>query len=188
VTLLRGLPMKCKALLKIMADAGGPILQQDIMVKLPFLRGEWRVLSSLKSQTGAICKQAGRMPNPRRRVMATVPVASTISILTSAHCSRSSPKRPPPSTSSGNFWADESPVVNELTLNRWARLRVHKSRAVLRTFGNGPMLAGGSLLVGSAHLLPLDTRCCNAAEIQAAADTAICFVARAIAILTQERV
>jgi hypothetical protein len=61
-TLLRGLPMKCKALLKIMADAGGPILQQEIMVKLPFLRGEWRVLSSLKSQTNAICKQAGRMP------------------------------------------------------------------------------------------------------------------------------
>ena len=62
VGLLHGLPMQCKALLKIMADEGGPILQQEIMRKLAFLRGDSAVLRRLKAQINAFCKQGGRMP------------------------------------------------------------------------------------------------------------------------------
>ena len=61
-TLLRALPMKCKALLKVMSDSGGAVLQAEIMSKLPFLRGDSAVLRSIKAQINAVCKQAGRMP------------------------------------------------------------------------------------------------------------------------------
>lgn len=61
-TLLRGLPMSCKALLKLMAESGGSILQQEIMSKLLFLRDDSAVLRRVKSQINGICKQAGRMP------------------------------------------------------------------------------------------------------------------------------
>lgn len=61
-TVIVGLPMKCKALLKIMADASGPILQRDIMAKLRFLRGDSAVLRRVKAQINGACKQAGKMP------------------------------------------------------------------------------------------------------------------------------
>jgi hypothetical protein len=59
---LRALPTKCQALLKLMADAHPPVLQHEIMSKLPFLRGDSAVLRNLKAQINAFCKQAGRMP------------------------------------------------------------------------------------------------------------------------------
>jgi hypothetical protein len=60
--LLHSLPMACKALLKVMAESGGTILQQEVMSKLRFLRGDSAVLRRVKAQINGICKQAGRMP------------------------------------------------------------------------------------------------------------------------------
>jgi hypothetical protein len=55
---LQGLRPEDKALLKLLADAGGALQQRQIMDKLPFLKGrKSRSLGSLKSHINGGCKQ-----------------------------------------------------------------------------------------------------------------------------------
>jgi len=57
-TFLSGLRVEDKALLKLLADAGGALQQRTIMEKLPFLKGRSsRSLTSLKSHLNAGCRQ-----------------------------------------------------------------------------------------------------------------------------------
>ena len=57
-TFLSGLRVEDKALLKLLADAGGALQQRTIMEKLPFLKGRSsRSLTALKSHLNAGCRQ-----------------------------------------------------------------------------------------------------------------------------------
>jgi len=62
-TLLRGLRWQDKALLKLLADAGGVMRQDKIMAAIPSLRGKTSAsLRALKSHVNAACKGHGRAP------------------------------------------------------------------------------------------------------------------------------
>lgn len=60
--LLRGLRWKDKALLKLLAEAGGAMRQDCIMSNIPALRGKSASLGALKSHVNAACKGQGKAP------------------------------------------------------------------------------------------------------------------------------
>jgi hypothetical protein len=60
--LLRGLRWEDKALLKLLAEAGGAMRQARIMAGLPNLRGKPASLRALKSHVNAACKGHGNAP------------------------------------------------------------------------------------------------------------------------------
>ena len=61
--LLQSLRLEDKALLKVLADAGGTMRQDALMLALPMLRGKTSAsLRALKSHVNAQCKQLDRAP------------------------------------------------------------------------------------------------------------------------------
>jgi len=61
--LLRKLRCEDKALLKLLAEAGGAMRQDRLMQTIPFLRGKTSAsLRSLKSHINASCKGCGKAP------------------------------------------------------------------------------------------------------------------------------
>jgi hypothetical protein len=61
--LLRSLRLEDKALLKVLAEAGGAMRQDTLMLRLPMLRGKTSAsLRALKAHVNAECKQLDRTP------------------------------------------------------------------------------------------------------------------------------